>query len=377
MALKVKDVIGLIITYIGTKALGAIPLKPTIGVNIQGTPAMAVDLFAVLGGMFPNLSAAISSTLTNAFNGLALSLGLDPKNLFMSSPLGPIAKDISNTVNSFVSDLKLSANIGMDAVTSEFNTAVGALKSTVDQVMGLPSTAWGSLDAGPGADLISSGAQILSPGALASNLTGTIANSVAIDQAIQQGTSSILLDAAKADITAISSRLTGALDQTARDLLGQELKTKLQSYTGQINAQVAGFETKAAEIGKSLNPVQEMAAQVVPPSINVKAAEALTSKATELAKSAAGGGAVGALAGAAAGSPAISSAQLVAVNNIAQRMNSVVLPVFKEQVLPVIDTQLALEANTSITATTQLAAASTNIVYNQDGNPDGVNLRYG
>jgi hypothetical protein len=376
MALKVKDVIGLIIAYIGTKKLGALPLKPTIGVNIGGTPAMSVDLFAVLGGMFPNLSAAISSNLTKAFDGLALSLGLDPKNLFMSSPLGPLAKDLGNTVNSFVSDLRLSANIGMDAVTSEFNTAVGALKSTVDQVMGLPSTAWGSLDAGPGADLISSGAQILSPGALASNLTGTIANSVAIDQAIQQGTSSVLLDAAKADIALISSRLTGALDQTARDLLGQELKTKLQSYTGQINAQVAGFETKAAEIGKSLNPVQEMATQVVPPSINVKTAEVLTSKATELAKSSAGG-AVGALAGAAAGSPAISSAQLVAVNNIAQRMNSVVLPVFKEQVLPVIDTQLALEANTSITATTQLAAASTNIVYNQDGNPDGVNLRYG
>jgi hypothetical protein len=376
MALKVKDVIGLIITYVGTKKLGALPLKPTIGVNIGGTPAMSVDLFAVLGGMFPNLSAAISSTLTNAFDGLALSLGLDPKNLFMSSPLGPLAKDLGNTVNSFVSDLKLSANIGMDAVTSEFNTAVGALKSTADQVLGLPSTAWGSLDAGPGADLISSGAQTLCPTALCSNLTGTIANSVAIDQAIQQGTSNVLLDAAKADIALISSRLTGALDQTARDLLGQELKTKLQSYTGQINAQVAGFETKAAEIGKSLNPVQEMAAQVVPPSINVKTAEVLTSKATELAKSSAGG-AVGALAGAAAGSPAISSAQLVAVNNIAQRMNSVVLPVFKEQVLPVIDTQLALEANTSITATTQLAAASTNIVYNQDGNPDGVNLRYG
>jgi hypothetical protein len=356
MAIGVKDVIGLIIKYIGTAKLGAIPLKPTIGVNIQGTPAMAVDLFAVIGGMFPNLSAAISSTLTNAFNGLALNLGLDPKNLFMSSPLGPIAKDISNTVNSFVSDLKLSANIGMDAVTSEFNTAVGALKSTVDQVVGLPSTAWGSLDFGPGADLISSGAQILNPAALTSNLTGTIANSVAIDQAIQKGTTTILLDAAKADISLISSRLTGALDQTARDLLGQELKTTLQSYTGQLNAQVSAFESAAADINKSMNSVAEMSAQIVPPTINIKGSAAIMA---ELEKS----------------KDQYTSEQVAAATSISARMERVVTPVFKEQVLPTIDEALAMEANTSITATDRLAAASTDITYN-DGYPDGVNMRY-
>jgi hypothetical protein len=356
MALKIKDVIGLIITYVGTKSLGAVPLKPAIGVNIQGTPAMSVDLFAVLGGMFPNLSAAISSTLTKAFDGLALSLGLDPKNLFMSSPLGPIAKDISNTVNSFVSDLKLSANIGMDAVTSEFNTAVGALKSTADQVLGLPSTAWGSLDFGPGADLISSGAQILNPAALTSNLTGTIANSVAIDQAIQKGTTTILLDAAKADISLISSRLTGALDQTARDLLGQELKTTLQSYTGQFNAQVSAFETAAADINKSMNSVSEMSAQIVPPSINIKGGEAIMA---EMEKSKA----------------LYTPEQLNSAAAIVARWDAAVLPVFKEQVLPTIDEALAMESNTSITATDRLAAASTGITYN-NGYPDGVNLRY-
>ena len=57
------------------------------------------------------------------------------------------------------------------------------------------------------------------------------------------------------------------------------------------------------------------------------------------------------------------------------RWDAAVLPVFKEQVLPAVDEALAMEANTSVTATDRLAAASTNITYN-DGYPDGVNLRY-
>jgi hypothetical protein len=373
MALGVKDVIGLIIKYIGTATLGAMPLKPTIGVNIQGTPAMAVDLFAVLGGLFPNLSAVASEFLTGAFNGLALDLGLDPNNLFMSSPLGPIAKDLGDTVKSTVADLQLSANIGIDAVTREFNTAVGSLTSTIDQVVGLPSTGWGALD--PGNLVISPGAQILNPGALASNLTGTITNAVAIDQCIAQGTSSIVLDAAKADIKSIFDRIPQAITQTAKDLLGQELKTTMQSYTSQLNAQVAGFESAAANINKSLNPTLAMSAQVVPPSINVKAAQALTSKATELAKStvnSAAGAAIGKVAGSIP-----SPEQLFAVNNIAQRMTNAVIPAFKETVLPAIDKQLALEANTSITATNKLDAAATNIVFDNKGLPEGVNIHYG
>lgn len=356
MALKIKDVIGLIITYVGTKTLGAVPLKPAIGVNIQGTPAMSVDLFAVLGGMFPNLSAAISSTLTKAFDGLALSLGLDPKNLFMSSPLGPIAKDIGNSVKSLVSDIKLSADIGLDLATSEFNTAVGALKTTVDQIVGLPSTAWGSLDFGPGADLISPGAQILNPAVLTSNLTGTLANSVAIESCLKPATSTLLLEAAQADLSLIASKIPTALTQTAKDLLGQEFKTTLQSYTGQFNAQVSSFESAAADINKSMNSVAEMSAQIVPPSINIKGGAAIMAEMEKMKAN-------------------YTPEQLNAAAAIVARWDAAVLPVFKEQVLPTIDEALAMESGTSVTATDRLAAASTDITYN-NGYPDGVNVRY-
>jgi hypothetical protein len=51
--------------------------------------------------------------------------------------------------------------------------------------------------------------------------------------------------------------------------------------------------------------------------------------------------------------------------------------VFTEKVLPAIDKQLALEANTSITATNKLDAAATNIVFDNKGFPEGVNIHYG
>jgi hypothetical protein len=349
MALGVKDVIGLIIKYIGTAKLGAIPLKPTIGVNIQGTPAMAVDLFAVLGGLFPNLSAVASEFLTGTFNNLALDLGLDPNNLFMSSPLGPIAKEIGDTAKAAVADLRLSVDIGLDSVTSEFNAAVGSLKSTMDQVLGLPTTAWGTLDAGPGA-------QILNPGTLAGNITGTITNAVAIDQCVAQGTSTIILDAAKADLKLIAERIPQAITQTAKDLLGQELKTTMQSYTGQLKNQLSGFESAAADISKKINAVADMSAQIVPPSINIKGGAALMAELEKLKAN-------------------YTPEQLNAAAAIVARWDAAVLPVFKEQVLPTIDEALAMEANTNITATDRLAAASTDITYN-NGYPDGVNLRY-
>ena len=367
MGIGIKDVIGIVVTYIGTKALGAVPLKPTIGVNIQGTPAMAVDLFAVLGGMFPNLSAVAGEFLTGTFNNLALDLGLDPKNLFMSSPLGDIAKDIGSGFDQLALDLKFSAAEKL-ATMGAWEASAAALTSATDQILGLPSTAWSDY----ASSVLSEGAQILSPASLASNIEGTIANSVAIDQCVQQATSTIFLDAAKADIDLITSKLANAANDTVKGLLKTELTTKLTNYTNQMNNQVAAFEAQAAEIGKKLNPVQEMAVQVVPASINVKTAEALVSKAESLASAAAGS-----VSGAAIASAGISPEQLAAVKNIAQRMDSAVTDVFKTEVLPKIDTQLALEANTSITATTQLAATSTNIVYNNNtGYPEGVNLRY-
>jgi hypothetical protein len=375
MALGVKDVIGLIITYIGTKALGAIPLKPTIGVNIQGTPAMAVDLFAVIGGMFPNLSAAIKFSLTSAFDGLAVSLGLDPQNLFMSSPLGTLAKDISSSFT----QLSISFNLNLAeqaAYLGAWETSAAALTSAMDQTLGLPSTAWTDYATNLvkfgdplAVDLISPGAQVLNPGALASNIEGTIANSVEIESCLKPATSTVLLEAAQADFKLLQERFVNAVDATAKDLIKKEFVTKIQDYTKQMDNQLETFNAQAAEIGKKLNASANMSAQVVPPTVNVKTAELLTSKATEMANSAAG-----AIAGAAAGA-AISPAQLAAITSIAQRIDSVVLPVFKEQVLPVIDKQLAMEANTSITATDRLAASSTDIKYS-NGYPVGVNLRY-
>jgi hypothetical protein len=342
------------ITKIGTPPIGGMPTKPNIGVNIGGSPAMSADFLGMLGAMFPGLSAAAGEFLSGTFKNLALDLGLDPKNLFMSSPLGPITKELGDTVKSAVSDLQLSANIGLNAATSEFNAAVAAVKSTADQVLGVPVTM--ITDIAPENLIISPGAQILNPASLASNIPGTLANSIAIDQCIQQSTSSILLDAAKSDITNIVGKIQDAATQTAKDLLGNQLKTTMQDYTGKLNEQVAGFENAAADINKSLNPVAYMSTQVLPPSINVKTA-ALISESANTAN--------------------LSPDALVAANNIAGRMSNTVLPVFKEEVLPTIDKQLAMEANTSITATTQLAAASTNIVYNnKTGYPDGVNLRY-
>jgi hypothetical protein len=377
MALGVKDVIGLIITYIGTKALGAVPLKPTIGVNIQGTPAMAVDLFAVLGGaqgLFPNLSAIAGEFLTGTFNNLALDLGLDPKNLFMSSPLGTLTTDIGNSLDNLVLDLKIGAGDALNSIGA-YNAALASYQSAVEQMAGLPSTAYADYAKSVlnfDVPVLSPGAQLLSPINLANNIDGTIANAVAIDECTKVATSTFFLEAAKADIALIQSRVVSAVTDTAKDLLAKELKATVQDYTGKMTAQMAEFESKAAEISKNLNPVQDMAAQVVPASINVKTAAVLTSKATALASSA--GSAIRSAAGVAANS-VISPEQLAAVNSIAQRMNAAVLPVFKEQVLPAIDKQLAMEANTSITAATQLAAASSSINY-KNGYPEGVNVRY-
>jgi len=351
MALKVKDVIALIITYIGTKKLGSLPTKPTIGVNIGGTPAMSVDLFAALGGIFPNLSAAISNTLTSAFNGLALNLGLDPNNLFMSSPLGGIVKDISAGFDQFALDFKLTV-AEQAASLGAWETSAAALQSATDQVMGLPSTAWSDL----ASNQFNSAAQFLSPASLTSNIEGTIANSVAIDSCLKPATSTLLLEAAQADLSLIASKIPTALTQTAKDLLGQEFKTTLQSYTGQFNAQVSTFESAAADINKNMNSVAEMSAQIVPPSINIKGGAAIMA---ELEKAKAN----------------YTPEQLNSAAAIVARWDAAVLPVFKEQVLPTIDEALAMESGTSVTATDRLAAASTGITYN-DGYPDGVNVRY-
>jgi hypothetical protein len=351
MALGVKDVIGLIITYIGTKAVGAVPLKPTIGVNIQGTPAMAVDLFAVIGGMFPNLSAVAGEFLSGTFNNLALDLGLDPKNLFMSSPLGTLTTDIGNSLNNLVLDAKIGTGEVLNSLGA-FDAAQASFRSAVDQMAGLPSTAWSDF----ATTQFNSAAQFLSPGSLVSNIPGTIANSVAIESCVQQGTSTIFLEAAKADFNLLVSKASSALTDTAKDLVAKELKTTLDDYTGKLNGQMAAFESAAADISKKMNAVADMSAQIVPPSINIKGGEAIMAELEQLKAQ-------------------YTPEQINAAAAMVARWDAAVLPVFKEQVLPTVDEALAMEANTNITATDRLAAASEDITYN-DGYPNGVNVRY-
>jgi hypothetical protein len=362
MGLGVKDVIGIVVTYIGTKALGAVPLKPAIGVNIQGTPAMSVDLFAVLGGIFPNLSAAIQSTLSATFGGLALKLGLDPQNLFMSSPLGTLAKDISAGFDQLALDFKLTL-AEQAASFGAWETSAAALQSATDQVMGLPSTAWSDYATNLvkfgdplAVNLVSPGAQILNPSALVSNIDGTIANSVAIDSVIKPATSTLLLEAAQADFKLLQQRVVNAVDDTARELVKKEFIASMQDYTKQMDAQLETFNSQAAEIGKKLNASANMSAQIVPPSINIKGGEAIMAELEKLKAN-------------------YTPEQLTAAAAIVARWDAAVTPVFKEQVLPVVDEALAMEAGTSKTATDRLAAASTNITYN-DGYPNGVNVRY-
>ena len=351
MALGVKDVIGIIITYLGTKKLGSLPTKPTIGVNIGGTPAMSVDLFAVLGGIFPNLSAAISGALSSTFSSLALNLGLDPANLFMSSPLGTLTNSITAGFDQLVLDFNLTV-AEQAASLGAWETSAAALQSATDQVMGLPSTAWSDL----ASNQFNSAAQFLSPASLTSNIEGTIANSVAIDSCLKPATSTLLLEAAQADFKLLQERVVNAVDATAKDLVKKEFMTKMQDYSKKMDTQLETFNAEAAEIGKKLNAVADMSAQIVPPSINIKGGLAVM---TELEKAKA----------------QYTPEQLNAAAAIVARWDAAVLPVFKEQVLPTIDEALAMEAGTSKTATDRLAAASTNITYN-DGYPDGVNLRY-
>lgn len=362
MALGVKDVIGLIITYIGTKPLGAVPLKPAIGVNIAGTPAMSVDLFAALGGIFPNLSAAIQGALTSTFNGLITSLGLDPASPFMSSPLGPIVKDLNSTINSAVADLQLSANIGIDAATREFDTAVGAWKSLTDTVVGIPPTMITGI--APENIAISSAAQAISPGVLLNNMDVALTHAVAIEQGVlQPALSTVLFDAAKADITFITSRIADATTQTARDLLGQELKNTLNQYTSAINDQLSQVNAAATEISKSINANAEMAAKIAPAATNLGAsANAQAAVAAAKAK-------------ALATNTVVDTANITALNNIAQVYTNAVHPAYIKVVAVKIEEQAALVANTTITATNKLDEATANVAFDDTGYPVGVNVR--
>ena len=355
MALGVKDVIGLIITYIGTNKMGAVPLKPTIGVNIQGTPAMAVDLFAVLGGIFPNLSAAIQGALTSTFNGLITSLGLDPVSPFMSSPLGTAYKELTGIANSTIADLKLSANIGIDSVSREFDAAVSGWKSWVDTAVGIPPTMITGI--APENLVVSSAAQAMSPGVLLSNMDVALTHAVAIEQGIiQPAFSTVLFDAAKADINLITSRIAEATTQTAKDLLGQELKKTLAQYTDSFNAQRAAAEATATEISNSINAPAIMAGQLAPAIANTKLGDAARAS-TEFKN---------ALPGARA-----------ALDSYVTQTQSVVWRKFREEILAPVEAAAKKEANTNITATSRLDEANAaNVVLDNTGNPIGVNMRY-
>ena len=355
MALKIKDVIGLIITYIGTSKVGALPLKPTIGVNIGGTPAMSVDLFATLGGIFPNLSAAIQGALTSTFNGLITSLGLDPVSPFMSSPLGTAYKELTGIANSTIADLQLSANIGIDSVSREFDAAVSGWKSWVDTAVGIPPSMITGI--APENLVVSSAAQAMSPSALLGNMDVALTHAVAIEQGIiQPAFSTVLFDAAKADIALITSRIADATTQTARDLLGQELKNTLTQYTDSFNTQRIAAEATATEISNSINAPAIMAEKVAPPTTNMKLGNA--ARASQEFKN------------------ALPSAR-AALDNYIVQTQGIVLPVFKEKVLPAIEEAASMEANTSITATTLLEKANAaNVVLDNTGNPVGVNVRY-
>jgi hypothetical protein len=353
-SIGIKELLAVVTNYVGTKEAGALPLTPAVGIKIQGSPPLTVNLFPAVGGIFPKLSESAGEFLTSSFNKLATESKLNPNNLFMSSPLGSLVKNLSNLVDFAISNLTLSADIGLNASRSQFNAVAGALQSTTDQLMGMPTSSWTSLD--PANITISPGAQILNPSSLVSNVKGTLINSVAIEECTKQVTSTVFLDAAKAELTDIVNKIPQAATQAAKDLLGNQLKTTLTTYTGRLTDQLASFEKTADEIGKNLNSVAVMAAQVVPPSINVKGSEVLVSAVKDTSK--------------------YTPDQIVATTSIAARMNAAVLPIFKTDVLPVIDNTLALEANTSKTSTDRLATATADIKYDRTGYPEGVNVRY-
>jgi len=356
MALNIKDVVKLIIYYVGTSKLGALPLKPTIGVNIGGTPAMSVDLFATLGGIFPNLSAAIQGALTSTFKGLITSLGLDPASPFMSSPIGTAYKELDGVVKSTIADLQLSANIGIDAATKELDTAVSAWKSWVDTAVGIPPTMITGIS--PENLVISEAAQAVAPNALLSNLDLAVTHAIAIEQGvIQPAFSTVLFDAAKADINLIASNIASATTQTARDLLGNELKNTLVRYTSDFNAQTASVTAAVNDITKTANANAAMAAAIAPASANLFATQTLAEKAKQLTNA--------------------SPATLAALTKIGQAYTNVVDPVFIKEVVPAIQAQATRVSNTTVTAVNRLAEATANVAVDETGYPIGVNLHIG
>jgi hypothetical protein len=204
--------------------------------------------------------------------------------------------------------------------------------------------------------VVSAGAQVLSPTALLGNLSGTIAHAPDIAQVTKQALSSDIFNAAQTDINTINSQIAAAVTQTDRDLLGGQLKTKLDSYTTQLQQQSTQFEDAAARISSNINATSLMAAKVAPAGANLSAGLALLGQAYL--------------------TPNLKPDQLAAIATLSQNWADVVEPTFVDQVLPTLAEQAGLEANTTKTALTKLANASTNVIFNK-GYPEGVNVRYG
>jgi hypothetical protein len=213
--------------------------------------------------------------------------------------------------------------------------------------------------------VISNAAQAISPGVLLNNMDVALTHAVAIEQGVlQPALSTVLFDAAKADIAFITSRIADATTQTAKDLLGRELKNTLIQYTDSFNAQRAAVEATATEISNSINAPAVMAAKIAPAATNLGAsvkaqAAAAAAKAT----------------GFATNGVAVNSADIAALNNIAQVYTNAVHPVYIKVVAVKIEEQAALVANTTITATTRLAEATANVAVDETGYPIGVNMR--
>jgi hypothetical protein len=323
--------------------------------NLSGNLSNLSSLSGNLGGVFTNLSGITQTALAGQFNNVIADAGLNAANPFMNSPLGNVVSDINGTLTGAVSSLNVASSLGLDASVGQFTTAMDLVKSTTDQLAGHPLNLVTGLTNTENL-VVSAGAQVLSPTALLGNLSGTIAHAPDIAQVTKQALSSDIFNAAQTDINTINSQIAAAVTQTDRDLLGGQLKTKLDSYTTQLQQQSTQFEDAAARISSNINATSLMAAKVAPAGANLSAGLALLGQAYL--------------------TPNLKPDQLAAIATLSQNWADVVEPTFVDQVLPTLAEQAGLEANTTKTALTKLANASTNVIFNK-GYPEGVNVRYG
>jgi hypothetical protein len=123
MALKVKDVVGLILAHIGWTKVG-----PVFGVSTGGSPAVAQQLnFGAIGAAFGLTPAVLNGFLANVTS----SIGLDPQaigNALMKNPVADFVKsaatsaqDLGSKIATLPGALSADLKVGLDSVTAAAN----------------------------------------------------------------------------------------------------------------------------------------------------------------------------------------------------------------------------------------------------------------